>query len=32
VTGVVALLVMHAVVGVIAVMTYRKVLPLNSAR
>nr|WP_225859076.1 DUF6069 family protein [Streptomyces albicerus] len=32
VTGVVALLVMHAVVGLIAVMTYRKVLPLNSAR
>lgn len=32
VTGVVALLVMHAVVAVIAVLTYRKVMPLDSAR
>ncbi|GAB2979090.1 hypothetical protein GCM10023080_050640 [Streptomyces pseudoechinosporeus] len=32
VTGVVALLVMHAVVAVIAVITYRKVMPLNSVR
>ncbi|WP_405817706.1 DUF6069 family protein [Streptomyces sp. NBC_01390] len=31
-TGVAALLLMHAVVAVILVMTYRKVMPLNSAR
>ncbi|MER5520845.1 DUF6069 family protein [Streptomyces sp. NPDC002763] len=32
VTGVVALLLMHVVVAVIAVLAYRRVLPLNSAR